>query len=118
MTSNKLIESTIVQEDHPDWGPLEDMLGPQGHDEFEWRAEVQLAGGTRIQAYKHAVSGHYLHLSDDGDAYQFIGEDHYLAIDPEDALWMARGPFAHICGFGPARTRGPDGAVSKNTQSD
>lgn len=118
MTSNKLIESVIVQEDDPDWGPLEDMLGPDGHDEFEWRAEVELAGGTRIQAYKHAVSGHYLHLSAEGHAYQFIGEEHYLSIDLDDALWMARGPFAHIWGFGPERTRGPGGVTSRDHHLD
>ncbi len=118
MTSNTIIESWIVHEDDPDWGPLEAMVGPDGHDEFEWRAEVELRDrdGTRVQAYKHTVSGHYLYLSDGGRAYHFVGEEHYLPIDPDDALWLARGPFAHLWGFGPERTRGPGGVARRDIQ--
>ena len=67
MTSNKLIESQILQEDDPDYGPLEAVLGPDSRDDFEWRAEAELADHTHIQAYKYDRTGHYLHLSADAD---------------------------------------------------
>jgi hypothetical protein len=66
MTSNKLIESQILQVDDPDYGPLEAVLGPDSRDDFEWRAEVEAADHTHIQAYKYDRTGHYLHLSADG----------------------------------------------------
>jgi len=47
-----------------------------------WMYTVQLADGTRLQAYKHYWTRNYLHLTEDGRAFVFVPKTRYEEVNP------------------------------------
>lgn len=68
----------------PKWEPIL-HLARIYVDEFMWMAEIELRGGTRLQAYKHRWTRRYLHLDDEANAFAYRGDDLYRQI-PEEEL--------------------------------
>jgi hypothetical protein len=51
-----------------------------------WMHEIRLDDGTRIDAYKHTTTRRYLHLSDDGRAFDYLGDGGYGEVDLATAI--------------------------------
>ena len=86
MLSKKPIAGEMLPpSDKPNWQPLED-LAPHHIDDFMWMFEVELADGTRLQAYKHYWTRRYMHLSEDRRAFVYRwGEGDYEEVA---ACWL------------------------------
>jgi hypothetical protein len=65
----------------PEWEPLLNFA-PDHVGDFMWMYTVQLADGTRLQAYKHYWTRGYLHLDNKGRAFVFAGKECYEAVNP------------------------------------
>ena len=90
MPSPKPIRGKFLRVDAPEWEPLLN-LAPDHVADFMWMGTVQLVDGTRIQAYKHYWTRHYLHLSDDGRAFVFVPKTRYEEVNPPWLLmWVLR----------------------------
>lgn len=81
MPSRKAIRGRILKVDAPEWEPLLN-LAPDHVVDFMWMGTVQLADGTRLQAYKHYWTRDYLHLSEDGRAFVFVPKTRYEEVNP------------------------------------
>ncbi len=81
MPSQKPIRGRILRVDAPEWEPLLN-LAPDHLVDFMWMGTIQLADGTRLQAYKHYWTRDYLHLSDDGRAFVFVPKTRYEEVSP------------------------------------
>lgn len=44
----------------------------------------RVAGGTRLQAYKHRWTRRYLHLDDEANAFAYRGDDLYREVSEEE----------------------------------
>lgn len=81
------------QYEHPEWGPLESVLGSDElASHFMWMHDIELEDGTILNAYKHRWTRRYLHLSGDGRTFDYFGEDGYLELESYLALGQV---FAH-----------------------
>lgn len=89
MRRNDRISGTLVQYDEPVWGPLLSAIGEELTGWFMWMHELELSDGTRVHAYKHQMTRRYLHLSDDGRAFEYTGSDDYIACERGDAVQEA-----------------------------
>lgn len=65
------------------WATLEAALGSDIAAWFMWMHEIRLDDGTRIDAYKHTTTRRYLHLSDDGRAFDYLGDGGYGEVDSQ-----------------------------------
>lgn len=81
MPSPKPIRGRMLRVDAPEWEPLLN-LAPDHVGDFMWMFAVQLADGTRLQAYKHYWTRNYLHLSEDGRAFVFVPKTRYEEVNP------------------------------------
>ncbi len=75
------------QGETPDWAPLEAVLGSDelcAH--FMWMFDVELTGGTVLNAYKHRWTRGYLHLAPDGRAFWYVGDQGYNRVDLHTAI--------------------------------
>lgn len=75
-----------TQCDTPHWDPLLQLLAEYLVADFMWMHEVELKDGTRLHAYKNRETRCYLHLSLDGRAFEFCGEDQYREVEISLAL--------------------------------
>ena len=50
-----------------------------------WVCEIELKGGTRLQAYKHYWTRRYIYLDDEANAFEYRGDDLYRKA-PEEEL--------------------------------
>lgn len=71
----------LLKVDVPEWEPLLNLVPDQVID-FMWMGTIQLADGTRLQAYKHYWTRDYLHLSEDGRAFVFVPKTRYEEVNP------------------------------------
>jgi hypothetical protein len=69
---------------NPNWEPIL-HLARIYVDEFMWMCEIELRGGTRLQAYKHYWTRQYLHLDGEANAFAYRGDDLYRRV-PEEEL--------------------------------
>ena len=69
----------------PEWEPLLE-LAARHRGEFMWMFAVELADGTRLQAYKHRETRGYLHLDGQGRAFVFLGDGRYEEDSPRRRL--------------------------------
>jgi hypothetical protein len=67
----------------PNWEPIL-HLARIYVDEFMWMGEIELTGGTRLQAYKHYWTRRYIHLDDEANAFEYRGDDLYRKVPEED----------------------------------
>jgi hypothetical protein len=68
----------------PNWEPIL-HLARIYVDEFMWMGEIELRGGTRLQAYKHYWTRRYIHLDHEANAFAYRGDDLYRQV-PEEEL--------------------------------
>jgi hypothetical protein len=64
------LKGFLVQYERPHWEPLLAAVGERLTETFMWMHEGKLSDGTRLHAYKHIHTRRYLHLADDGQAYE------------------------------------------------
>lgn len=76
----------MTQCDSPAWDPLLKLLAEYLVADFMWMHEVELKDGTRLQAYKNSETRRYLHLSSDGRAFEYCGEEKYREVEITLAL--------------------------------
>lgn len=81
MDTGHVYPGTIKQGDTPNWGPLLDIVGDAGVEEFMWMFEVELDDGTPLQAYKHIDTRRYLHLAADGSVFVYEPPETYRQIN-------------------------------------
>lgn len=85
MTPRKRL-GRVTQHDSPTWDPLLKLLAEYLVADFMWMYEVELKDGTRLQAYKNRETKRYLHLSSDGRAFEYCGEEKYREVEITLAL--------------------------------
>jgi hypothetical protein len=68
----------------PNWEPIL-HLARIYVDEFMWMGEIELTGGTRLQAYKNYWTRRYIHLDDEANAFAYRGDELYRKV-PEEEL--------------------------------
>lgn len=81
-------EGSLSQCESPIWEPLEEVIAKYVTGPFMWMGEVELANGTRLQAYKHGHTRNYVHLGPDGEAYLY-SDERYLEADVAEELAVA-----------------------------
>jgi hypothetical protein len=91
MSTRRRRKGTVTNFEHPDWDPLIAVGGRELLDFFMWMHEVRLRDGTAIHAFKDIVTRRYAHLTHEGAAWVYLGDDWYREID---GAWL----FAGICG--------------------
>jgi hypothetical protein len=79
----------VVQADAPAWEPLEAAIGSDIAEWFMWTHEIRLVDGWRLHAYKHVSTRRYLHLTEDGRAFDSRGESFYREIRLASAIARA-----------------------------
>lgn len=90
MGKRRLVHGTARHHDHPDWAPLEALLGSEtlcGH--FMWMFDVQLEDGAILNAYKHRATRSYIHLTADQRTFVYVDSEMYRPVEPADAIEMA-----------------------------
>lgn len=85
MTPRKM-RGQKVQYEMPNWDPLLKLLAEYLVADFMWMHEVELRDGTRLNAYKNRETKRYLHLSSDGRAFTYCGDDNYREVEVSPAL--------------------------------
>jgi len=101
MYRDRTVRGVVVQFDQPYWRPLEIALGADMAGWFMWMHEIRLEDGTRVDAYKHRATRHYLHLAGDGQALAYGADDTYRAVGLAPAIvrafvgWECSSPPAH-----------------------
>ncbi|MGI8731252.1 MAG: hypothetical protein ACR2LK_14960 [Solirubrobacteraceae bacterium] len=83
------IAGTLRQYDVPNWRPLVDLVGTVLADWFMWMCEIELADGSRVQAYKHISTRRYLHLDLQGCAFDYTWDGRYQPIPGRVAIELA-----------------------------
>jgi hypothetical protein len=87
------LSGLMVQYERPHWEPLLALVGERLTETFMWMHEGELADGTRVHAYKHVHTRRYLHLGEDGRAYEetacecWVPQRVDLAIKAALGLW-------------------------------
>lgn len=76
---------TTFRGEVPNWDPLLALACDHICD-FMWMFEVELEDGTRLHAHKHRQTRRYLHLTCDGRAFVFCGDDRYREEAPQRLL--------------------------------
>jgi hypothetical protein len=89
MRSEPTITGHMLDGDDPTWEPLLAAVGGHHAAWFMWMYEIELADETRVHAYKHVSTRRYMHLCENGRAFEYVGEDRYREIDPDDAADIA-----------------------------
>jgi hypothetical protein len=85
MRSKRTIRGTMLDSDEPTWAPLVAVVGGRDAEWFMWMYAIELADDTRVHAYKHVSTRRYVHLGEDGRAFEYVGEQQYLEVDADDA---------------------------------
>jgi hypothetical protein len=79
----------IEHDDEPVWEPLLRAVGPRLTDTFMWMYASRLADGRTLHAYKHIHTRRYLHLTDDGQAFEWTPCRRYVPTRLDYALEAA-----------------------------
>jgi hypothetical protein len=91
------LKGFLVQYERPHWEPLLAVLGERLTETFMWMHEGELSDGTRVHAYKHIHTRRYLHLGENGRAYDetacecWIPQRLDFAIEAAMGLWPLLG---------------------------
>ncbi len=65
------IPGRLGSADEPNWQPLLQVVGIGLMAWFMWMCPVELADGTRVEAYKHRITRRYLYLDARGRAWGY-----------------------------------------------
>jgi len=71
----------LTERREPTWDPLFEFAPDEVLD-FMWMFELELADGSRAQAYKHRWTREYLYLDVFGRTYVRVGRVTYREVDP------------------------------------
>ena len=85
--SRRFVSGRMGQCKVPNWTALEQLLGSDelcAH--FMWMFDVVLGDGSLLNAYKHRWTRRYLHLAEDADTFQYVGDDLYRLVEPSAAI--------------------------------
>jgi len=66
------IPGHLARADEPNWDPLLGVVGYGLMEWFMWMCPVELADGTRLEAYKHRITRRYLYLDRSGRAWGYV----------------------------------------------
>jgi hypothetical protein len=89
MTRERRVFGEMIVADEPVWEPLGRAVGERLMSTFMWMYEIRTTDGGRIHAYKHIDTRRYLHLDDEGRAYEFVAEQRYRPIPLAEAIELA-----------------------------
>jgi hypothetical protein len=89
MARQRTISGELVQYEHPDWTPLETVLGTELASDFMWMHEIELADQTRVHAHKHRDTRRYVHLTSDARTYLYTSSGRYRRIPLYEAKTLA-----------------------------
>jgi hypothetical protein len=84
-----VVEGVVIQVGVPDWTPLEVAIGSDISGWFMWMHEIRLADGSRLHAYKHVTTRRYLHLTEDGRAFDYRVDGRYGVVGLASAITRA-----------------------------
>jgi hypothetical protein len=98
MNDNKPIAGALGQRGRPNWHPLLDLLGEQLVCEFMWMGQIDLADGTAVHAYKHALTRRYVYAGEDGRTFAFTLSGQYRPAPPYDAICAAFDDWERLTG--------------------
>jgi hypothetical protein len=73
----------IGERREPNWEPIL-HLARVYVEEFMWMGEIELTGGTRLQAYKHYWTRRYIYLDDEANAFGYRGDGLYRKVAEEE----------------------------------
>ncbi len=82
-------DGRLLQFDVPVWDPLLELVGPRLVRWFMWMNAIALSDGREVQAYKHIATRRYLHLGNDGSAFEYTRRSRYRPLDHWDAVQEA-----------------------------
>jgi hypothetical protein len=71
----------VTQYEKPHWDSLLKLLAEYLVADFMWMHEVKLKDGTSLHAYKNRETKRYLHLTTDGRAFEYLGDDCYREVE-------------------------------------
>lgn len=89
MTQYSEIDGKVTQTDCPDWQPLESLVGNAVASWFMWMHEIRLGDGSEVHAYKHVATRRYLHVGNDGRAFELKSEGMYVQLNPAISIVRA-----------------------------
>lgn len=90
MKSRRILSGTMGRSDRPDWTALEHLVREELVARFMWMHEVVLEDGARVHAYKDYETREYVHLAEDGRAFDYLPmSGRYHEVDPFSALMRA-----------------------------
>jgi hypothetical protein len=70
----------------PSWEPLVTLVGRDVVTCFMWVFALVLDDGSEVHAYKHVATRRYLHLAEDGRAFEYRDGNRYAEIEASAAL--------------------------------
>jgi hypothetical protein len=98
MSTRRRRKGTVTNFEHPDWDPLIGVGGRELLDYFMWMHEVRLRDRTAIHAYKDITTRRYVHLTHEGAAWVYLGDEWYRQVD---GAWVFTGIYGDLAEFEP-----------------
>jgi hypothetical protein len=89
MKRSLAISGVVVQSTEPRWEPLEAVFDTDIAGCFMWMYEIRLDDGTRLHAFKHVTTRRYLHLAEDGRAFEYRFDGRYREVRLAPAIGRA-----------------------------
>src|SRR5215467_7850542 len=80
------IAGNPLRVEEPVWDPLLELIGERLTGYFMWMGAIQLADGRRVHAYKHRTTRRYIHLGEDGSAFEYTQRSTYRPLEHWDAV--------------------------------
>jgi hypothetical protein len=113
MGTARVYRGKSSQGDRPEWRPLLDAVGERVTGDFMWMFEVELTGGTPLQAYKHIDTRRYVHLAPDKEAFVFEPPDRYRSASAAEVLAAVFAPLPRLAGVTDEQISASWGAVER-----
>jgi hypothetical protein len=86
MRDEPTITGKMTRGDNAVWEPLLAAVGGHRAGWFMWMYEVELDDGTAVHVYKHISTRRSMHLTEDGRAFVFVGNEQYREIDRDEIV--------------------------------
>lgn len=93
MASGRYVVGRVHRFEHPDWRPLERVVGEQLLPTFMWMYEVRTPAGDPFHAYKHIDTRRWVHVDMAGHAFDYASEQRYRPVLLAVALELALRPW-------------------------
>lgn len=82
----------------PDWNLLRQLLGDHLASFFCWTNAIDLLDNGLAHTYRHAATGRFLEVHEDGTTLEYLGGSDYAVVHPSHAIasafaaWESHGP--------------------------